>query len=805
MLLQTTFIRLRRGMNITFLLRRATLLLALALPSLCWALNDNLIIEPVPPIGGLNYTLTGPTGGLIGSASTNFTVTPDFALTGMITITPSGGGLSTPIVLTFSASASPQTFTITPTAVGPVTLTGTNNAGFADPPPLTYSTPPSAPTIGAATSGPGAGSVAVAFSAPGATGGSAITGYTATCNPGTIIGTGGTSPITVSGLTPGSAYTCTVTATNVRGVSVASGASNSVTASAASFTLTGPTGGAINSASTNFTVTPNGPYTGTITITPSGGGLSTPIILTFSGSAVAQTFTITPTAVGPVALTATNNGLLTNPGALSYATPPLAPTIGIATAGPGSASVAFTAPVNTGGATITLYTATCGAVTGTGASSPVTVSGLTSGTAYTCTVTATNSAGVSAASSASNQITIPATGFTFTGPTGGAINSVSGNFTVTPNAVYTGTFTVTPSGGGLSTPIVLTFTASAVAQTFTITPTAAGPVTLTPSNNGSLTNPAGLSYATPPSAPTIGAATAAGSTSASVAFTAPVNTGGAAITLYTATCNPGGVTGTGSTSPVTVSGLTAGTAYTCTVTATNSQGVGAASGASNQVTPQATTYTLTGPAGGLINGVSSVFTITPNTAFTGTITITVSGGGATAQTRRRPGSSPDSKAAIARSFTNSSAPQTFTVTPTSVGPVIVTTTNNAGLTDPAALSYATQPGAPTIVGVSPGGGSVVVSFTAPASGGSAITSYAVTCTGGATVTGASSPITVGGLTGSTTCTVTATNAFGVSAASNASNPVLPSLPSTPAPSTLVLLSIGGAGLLLWNRRRLQGA
>lgn len=89
---------------------------------------------------------------------------------------------------------------------------------------------------------------------------------------------------------------------------------------------------------------------------------------------------------------------------------------------------------------------------------------------------------------------------------------------------------------------------------------------------------------TAPGAPTIGAAVA-GDGSASVAFTAPASNGGSAITGYTVTSSPGGFTGTGVASPITVSGLTNGTAYTFTATATNSVGTGSASAASNSVTP----------------------------------------------------------------------------------------------------------------------------------------------------------------------------------------------------------------------------
>jgi hypothetical protein len=87
-----------------------------------------------------------------------------------------------------------------------------------------------------------------------------------------------------------------------------------------------------------------------------------------------------------------------------------------------------------------------------------------------------------------------------------------------------------------------------------------------------------------PTAPTIGTATA-GEASASVAFTASSYIGKGTIS-YTATSSPGGFTGTASSSPITVSGLTNGTAYTFTVVGTTNYGVASvASSASNSVTP----------------------------------------------------------------------------------------------------------------------------------------------------------------------------------------------------------------------------
>ena len=88
-----------------------------------------------------------------------------------------------------------------------------------------------------------------------------------------------------------------------------------------------------------------------------------------------------------------------------------------------------------------------------------------------------------------------------------------------------------------------------------------------------------------PDAPTIGTAVA-GDAQATVSFTAPSSDGGSAITSYTATSSPGDFTGTISQSgsgSIIVSGLTSGTAYTFTVTATNAIGTSLASAVSNSV------------------------------------------------------------------------------------------------------------------------------------------------------------------------------------------------------------------------------
>ena len=107
-------------------------------------------------------------------------------------------------------------------------------------------------------------------------------------------------------------------------------------------------------------------------------------------------------------------------------------------------------------------------------------------------------------------------------------------------------------------------------------------------------------------APTIGTATA-GNAQVSVAFTAPSCVGGGAISSYTAFANCGVKTASGASSPLVVTGLTNGTAYTFKVIATNVYGPSYPSASSSSVTPTvvtgqqayttANTYTWVAPAG----------------------------------------------------------------------------------------------------------------------------------------------------------------------------------------------------------------
>lgn len=161
------------------------------------------------------------------------------------------------------------------------------------------------------------------------------------------------------------------------------------------------------------------------------------------------------------------------------------------------------------------------------------------------------------------------------------------NFGTTPTLTATSSSNLTPAFTS-STTGVCTITSSGVltfvtAGSCTINADQAGNATYAPASQVSQTFTVN---AIVPGAPVVGVATA-GDTQATVTFTAPASSGGAAIIAggYTVTASPGGASATGSSSPLTVTGLTNGVPYTFTVTATNSAGTGSASAASNSVTP----------------------------------------------------------------------------------------------------------------------------------------------------------------------------------------------------------------------------
>lgn len=197
-----------------------------------------------------------------------------------------------------------------------------------------------------------------------------------------------------------------------------------------------------------------------------------------------------------------------------------------------------------------------------------------------------------------------------------------------------------------------------------------------------------------PGAPTIGTATDVGSGRAfnngraDVTFTAPAYNGRSAITGYTVTSSPGGFTGTGSASPITVTGLQSNTAYTFTVTATNAIGTSAASAASNSITattvPQAPT----------------IGTATATGTSTATVAYTAGGTGGSAVTAFTATSSPSSLTAtgaspITVSGLTANTSYTFTVTATNANGTSLASAASNSITTDAIYYYAVQQGAST--------------------------------------------------------------------------------------------------------------
>jgi hypothetical protein len=130
-----------------------------------------------------------------------------------------------------------------------------------------------------------------------------------------------------------------------------------------------------------------------------------------------------------------------------------------------------------------------------------------------------------------------------------------------------------------------------------------------------------------PDAPTIGTVTDVGTSqaynngSATVAFTGPAATGGATAS-YIAKSNPGSFTATGTSSPITITGLQSSTAYTYQVAGVNSSGTGSYGTSSSAVTattvPQAPTIgTFTDGGTGTTGTLSFTAGSTGGTAITG--------------------------------------------------------------------------------------------------------------------------------------------------------------------------------------------
>jgi len=667
-------------------------------------------------------------------------------------------------------------------------------------------TPPGAPTIDTVAQEntyPLVGKrVKVSFTR-GSDGGSAITGYTVTSSPGVITATGTASPIVVDGLTNGTPYTFTMTATNA----VGTGPASVVSAAATPFT--------VPDAPTIIKPATAGNRQVTVSFTPpafNGGSPITSYTLYSSPGTLSVTKNVIPGQdPSPLTVTDLTNGTLytfsvvgRNAAGRGYAsgtvtaTPNTAPTISIKTLNyvtqedtPISAILITIGDAETALGNLTL-TCTSSNKTlvpdaniipgGSGANRTVVVSPATNQSGTFTTITVTVSDGVLTASGT----------FILT------VNAVNDPPVATAQPVTTAddtakaiTLTGTDIEGSLLTYAIVTWpshgtlagTAPNVIYTPAVSYSGSDSFTFT-TNDGTATSvPAPVNItvtATKPGIPT-GVTGVAGSSQVTVRFTDPVSNGGSPITSYKATSSPGGITATGAASPIVVAGLTPLTAYTFTVTATNAIGSTTSAPSATAVTP----YTIPGPP---IIGTATA----GNAQVTVTFSKPLSDGGSPITT-----------------YTVYSTDGSFSATGTG-SPLTV-----AGLTNGKSYAFnvvgrnlagrgyfsgtltatpATVPGAPTSVTAVRGNAQATVTFTAPASnGGSAITSYKATSSpGGFTATGTASPLTVTGLTNGTayTFTVTATNAAGTSAPSAASAAVTPA--TQPGPPIMGAATAGNA-------------
>ncbi|HTD50325.1 MAG TPA: fibronectin type III domain-containing protein, partial [Acidimicrobiia bacterium] len=635
-----------------------------------------------------------------------------------------------------------------------------------------------------------------------ASNGSTILSYTANCSTTAIGGAAGSATltaatdaaITVTGLTDGDSYTCTVTATNGVGPSPASPASASATPIGKPAAPAQPT---VTQGNQLLVVTYTAPanngsqitsYTAVCTST-NGGALGTGTYNTLDGTASPINVASVTSGKSYTCHVRATNGVGASPDSLESSPPvtvggvPGAPSLPTLASGNAQIAVSFVAGAPNG-APVTGNTATCTSTNGGAAGSasgvsPITVTGLTNGANYNCSVVTTNIVGPGPASpTASVVVGLPAGVAQPSVVSGDAqivvgfvAPSLNGSPLVGYHATCLSAGNPVAFGSGMGSPVVAS--GAVDGQRYTCQVNAQNAVGEGPDSPASVVVvPAGVPGFPP--APTI----TAGNNVMHVVFVAPV-ANGAPITSYTASCasSDGGVTVvvSGPASPINVTGLSDGNTYTCDVSATNSAGTGSISDESAPAVaagvPAAVALpSVVGGPGRLV--VSFGLPAANGSTITSTTATCASGdGGVTRSAVTQPQD-------VGQTF----SPITVTgVTNGKSYTCKVTATNGIG-TGPASPVSAvvvprSPPGVPTGVKAVSGNavgaaGPVVVSFTAGTANGSAITSFQVTCTDGRnglvfTKSGPGSPITVGGLsTGHPfSCAVAAVNAGGTSARS----------------------------------------
>jgi hypothetical protein len=295
---------------------------------------DNFVWTDAVTTAATAYTLTGPTTGLVGSASSNFTVTANGTVGTSTIVTPSdsgAGGAFSPTSITLSSSAASGTFTYTPASNGSKTISTTNNGSLTNPSSLSYLATTAATAV--TLTGPTSGNTSVASTAFTVNlNGSSSAAVTVTPNDNANGGTFSPTSVTIAAgatptamtftYTPATPGTKTIGVTNSASLTNPSSISYVVTnVAATATTLIGPTTGTVGTISSVFTASANGTITGTVIVTPndnSGGGTFSPTTVSLTAAAPSATFTYTPASAGAKTISTTNNGSLTNAANITF-------------------------------------------------------------------------------------------------------------------------------------------------------------------------------------------------------------------------------------------------------------------------------------------------------------------------------------------------------------------------------------------------------------------------------------------------------------------------------------------------------
>ena len=592
---------------------------------------------------------------------------------------------------------------------------------------------------------PGAGQVALTWTAPVAKGGSPITGYlieksldgttwmVVTSNSGSSL-----TSFNVTGLANG-------TTTYLR-VSAINGAGNGLPTGAVTVTpLT------TASAPQTLVATPGNTQVALVWAAPleNGGSAVTGYTVQVSSNSGATWSTMANVVGTSYTATGLTNGTsyafrvlaVNGAGAGSASAPDVAVPFATSTAvrnlvvtpADGQVTVSWTAPESNGGSAISSYRVAYSTNGGTTFSADTVVTGttavitgLTNGTAVVVRVIPVNAAGNGAFATST-----PETPRTVAGAASSVV-ATAGNSQVNLTWVaptdnggssITGYYVERAIGAGgawirIATVATLSYTATGLTNG---TQYAFRVLATNTAGAGAATEPVLVTPATTPGTPT-SVATVAGDGFVTLTWVAPTSNGGAAVTSYLIETSTDGSTwtqaATTSAREFTVTGLTNGTAYRFRISAENAAGAGASAQASSTVTPSAKAASPTAVIATPTNGAISLTWTAPmdtgGSTLTGYLVEQSVDGGVTWTTAATTATPSTSLTGLVNGTTYSYRVRANNSIGSGAASAVATTTPF------------TTPGAPRNVAAMAGDKEVVLTWSAPTvSGGSAITGYVV--------------------------------------------------------------------------------